>query len=185
MLNGPDKVWLDPKLGYAVRKRETLYSPGVPAEIRRCMDFEEGPPGFWLPRTIWWERCGPPKAPAPYAGKPLARYVYTVSSLTVNDVPDALFELKIEPGWQVVDTSRLPPIDGVAQPIHYTMPADESDVEEVIATAIDVLDQENAKQRGARVFRWALVGTPVLLIGLLVVSLVWRKWSASRTNDHG
>jgi hypothetical protein len=170
VLTGPQKVWLDPKLGFALRKRETvLIEPKVLSERTILRDFVELLPGFWLPKTIWWERCGPPQAPAQYRGKPLVRYVYSVNSLSVNDVPDSLFRLEFEPGWTVQDSTLLPPKDGKRQVVEYTMPADRSQLDRTIKAALAGVKIQESPTWWRHTFLWIGIGLVVVLVGLLVV----------------
>jgi hypothetical protein len=169
ILTGPTKLWLDPKLGFAMRKLEALViGKDVLYDRTHNHDFVEALPGFWLPKTIWWERCGPSEAPAPYRGKPLLRYVYSVNSLRVNDVPDSLFRLEIEPGWEVIDTTRLPPKDGKPQAIHYTMPADASQLEVAIQQAMAEVKPEEAWNWLRPALGLTVVGLSIILLGLAI-----------------
>jgi hypothetical protein len=140
--------WLDPALGYAVRKIETFNAKNrLLAGRRRNFDFVEVSPGIWLPKTCWFDWCGFEGVAAPYLGKPMVRYVSKVTKLSINDVPDSLFSLSIEPGQLVVDNSYG---NGAAVPAAtYVMPADPSKLDDTIRLALG----ENRRLRS----NWSVV----------------------------
>jgi hypothetical protein len=170
------KVWLDPTLGYALRLREVRDgASGVLSWRVHNSDFAEVLPGLWLPKVCRREVCGPPLASAPYAGKPLLRYTYTVTRLTVNDVPDALFTLDIEPGLRVMDATVLPPQDGENQLVTYIMPADPSMIDQAIQDALAKRTLLGGGRRWLTWFAWANVA---VLSGLVL--FVGYRWTMRR-----
>jgi hypothetical protein len=168
-----EKLWLDPRLNYGIRRRE-LSDPesGLTQDIFHNQDFVELPPGVWLPKTCVWERCAPPGAPVALRGKPLARWTLTISKIHLNDVPDALFSLKIAPGTIVMDTTALPPPkDGTFQPVLYPMPADESVLDKTIEDAVGEWQQYRSKG----FWRQAFFGANAAILLLLGAVLVFRR----------
>jgi hypothetical protein len=170
VVKNPDreKIWLDPKLGYALRKRDILDPESKRLRWRwLSRGFVEVETGVWLPKECWQEVCGPSAAPAPYAGKPLLRYVYTVTKLNINNVPDSLFEMRIEPGLTVLDATILPPKDGQNQVISYIMPADQKQLDHTIQDALSRTERIQAQSMPVKVFWWvsgAIVGGVALYL---------------------
>jgi hypothetical protein len=168
-----ERVWLDPALGYAVRKRE-FYDPptGLVRERYTNDDFRDAGGGVWLPWRCHWELCGWSRAPEAYRGRPLVRYTFAVSKLELNAVPDALFEERIPAGIQVMDTTILPPKDGQFRAVLYVMPADLGDLEGTIEHA---LRREVAAHARARWVRLFLLANAVVLALVLIHRLVSRR----------
>src|SRR5262249_12566973 len=160
---GEDILWLDPELGFAVRRWEEL-EPRSGKLLRRIShrEYTEAAPGLWLPTLSWQELCAPPLAPEPYAGKPLLRQVYRVKWLCGNAVPHSLFVVSVEPGVEVHDWTKLPPKDGVDQPLRFLMPADPEALDEAVGDAL-------ARGRAATPPRFTLASLGLSGVGLLAV----------------
>jgi hypothetical protein len=174
-----EKLWLDPATNYGVRRRE-FYDPksGLPSDIFRNQDFAEVVPGVWLPKAGTWDRCAPPGAPPAIQGKPLARYQLTVSKVSVNDVPDDLFSLKIAPGATVVDTSVLPPKNGEVRSVSYPMPADGSQLDATIQQAIQEKERFESRAFSTMTIIWINAGIVLLAVVAFVVYRMRRKRAA-------
>jgi hypothetical protein len=174
-----EKVWLDPEKGFVVRQRE-FYDPetGLLRERRHNGAFVEVEPGVWLPRNAYCERCGPPGAPAAYRGRPLVRFQYKVTKVSVNNVPDSLFtRLEIKPGSRVFDRTVLPGKGGKPPPIiSYRMPADASQLDQVIQQAIEAENERSSKLRWRQLVLW---GTAAVCV-LIAASLIWRRYRSVR-----
>lgn len=162
------RVWVDPSLGFAVRRREVL-DPTTGVLLRRYsnFDFVTMPGAVSLPRTFVVELCGPALATEPYRGSPLVRYHNRVSSLSINNVRDELFTLSIDPGFTVFDWTVLPsaesPLDSA---IAYKMPASKAHLNAVIDRAIR--DHQSSE--------YAAVFQKLLLIGNVAVVLLVAGW---------
>jgi hypothetical protein len=181
--HGSETFWLDPKLNYSVRMAELFYPDSkIVMERRRNSRFEEVQPGIWLPKLCWRDLCGPPKAPDAYRGKPLVRHEYEVTSLVINDVPDALFELTAPPGWIIADATLRPQTgnDGTDKYVSYVMPADQNMLEEVTRRA---LDAGSAPHRG-KVWMVFVTANALVIVAFIGYSayrrLLRRKASPSR-----
>ena len=129
-------LWCDPQRNFAVIQHE-LYSikdnKRVLRERVRASDFVELLDDLWLPKRCTWERCAPAHlAPPELLGKPLIKYTYDVQELHANDVPDEIFTPEINVGTYIVDSRYLK--DG--EPITYTIPASEAELNAVIQTAL-------------------------------------------------
>ncbi len=85
-----DRIWLDPKLGFAPRRWERR-EDGALTEVRTNAAFEEVAPGCWLPWEASWTRCAPTWAAEGYRGRPAYSYHMRLRKALVNNVPEALF----------------------------------------------------------------------------------------------
>jgi hypothetical protein len=151
---GYEKIWIDPQINYSVRKRLYYNDSGLVQSIRYNHDFAEIVRGIWLPQLCWWDLCAPAKAPERYRGKPLHRYVYTVTELSINNVPDSLFVIAIDPGMTVGDASLLPRKDGKNQFVTYVMPADKAQLEKTIQRALELRGDRAAERSRFQLGLW-------------------------------
>ncbi len=87
-----DKLWLDLDRGLALRRRELTSPDGRLLERYLNSEFQEVAPGLWLPRACEWQQGSPPWARADVRARPAAAFRMRVVRLTVNDVPDLLFD---------------------------------------------------------------------------------------------
>jgi hypothetical protein len=158
---------LDPALGFALRRAENFNAETGLLETRLInREFVQSLPGVWLPRVCWFERCGGPDLPPDYRGKPMVRYIFTVTKLSLNDVPDSLFALQIDAGYIVVDTPHVPP-DSPMAAVTYVMPANESEVDAAIEEAISARNRAHRMQTTT----WIVLGANALVI-LAVIAIV-------------
>jgi hypothetical protein len=101
---GKDTLWIDPQLGFAVRKRVYGHSPTSTFSTSHyyLSEFEEVASGVWLPRRSVRESF----LRGPTVGResePAFRETIEVSKISANDVPDDLFVLSFPPGAWVSD----------------------------------------------------------------------------------
>lgn len=85
------RLWIDPNVGFAVRKRE-FYREAAGAPVARrytAGDFVEGAERVWLPKRVVYEGFLAP----PAQEKIGYRDEINVSSVEVNNVPDSLFDV--------------------------------------------------------------------------------------------
>ena len=158
---GRETLWLDPTMNYSVRKHVGNYFRTDVLGVRFTnTDFKEVEPGVWLPRRCRYELCGPPEADSRYRGKPLISYTYDIKELVVNNVPDSLFLLTIDPGMAVID-STVASVGSKAA--FYLMPADPSKIDEAISESMETQRRAESKARWSRNLIW---------VNLAVVALV-------------
>ncbi|MBM4001066.1 MAG: hypothetical protein FJ297_16280 [Planctomycetes bacterium] len=166
------KVWLAPRMGYAVVRRDSFRN-GLPSFAVRCASFEEFALGIWLPREIQLTAFGWRDIhPGPFVGKPLHQTTIRLNQIALNDPEsDKFLSLSPAPGKLVVDSSDVPriPSEGIAVP-NYIMPANEKDLDSVRRHAVKRL-QGDRWGIGFRVF----VGTTALIAGALTTWFVWRR----------
>jgi hypothetical protein len=175
-----ETLWFDPTLGYGLRRRET-YHPGTTLLQSRWVnkDWQEVYPGVWLPKVCWKELCGPPLAPEPYRGKPMIRHVYTAQEVSINSVPDALFDLAIEPGMMVADATRLPRESGENQFVLYTMPANGAELDTVVQESLERAADGRA-QMTMQSHWWWFISVQVVAVLVVVALLVGRALRRSK-----
>ena len=172
-----ERLWLAVPYGYAVIKREVYDGESGKVETRWVnKEFVKVFQELWLPYLCWREQPGPPRAPRGVSGVPLLRYVLKIKKLTVNQVPDSLFVVKIPPGIAVVDVSILPKKGDKLQPVQYYMPANPSQLQEAIDRALELKHQE---ERGAW-WRAVIMGGIVLLFLAAVLILVLNRYGVGR-----
>ncbi|MBS0206991.1 MAG: hypothetical protein JSS49_29295 [Planctomycetes bacterium] len=98
------RIWCDPALGYAIRKKEIYQGDGDVLTWQINMDrFEEVTPGFWLPTHALANRFAGAKAPTELQGEVLVVYEYDVQTIEANNIPDEFFDLKFPAGLEVAD----------------------------------------------------------------------------------
>ncbi|MHC4402443.1 MAG: hypothetical protein ACYTG0_22490 [Planctomycetota bacterium] len=110
---GHDKLWLDPKRGFALRRRE-LWREGILWETTECHDLAQLVPGVWMPKTVTRTYFGSPapfKLPAEYEGKPYCRTTLRVKTIEAND-PKHLeaVTFRPEPGATILDPKIGTPV---------------------------------------------------------------------------
>jgi hypothetical protein len=121
---GDVAYWLDPELGFAVRRWEK-FDPASKMTTWAVShrQFAEVEPGLWLPRLTWRDLYGSARIPEPYRGKPLVRQIFTVQRHFANNLPDAFFIPLVEPGCHVHDFTRVPYKEKDTKGVLFKMPA--------------------------------------------------------------
>jgi len=142
-------IWLDPKLGFAVRRRVWRHRDGKPVYEIVANQFEEILPEIlWLPRTVLSRQYGITEmAEGRYAGVPIHESVIEITNIEVN-LPEheMYFSLDVPPGNWVTDMVTTP-LDSNGKEvalsrdkntipsISYLQPADQADLDQVIQEA--------------------------------------------------
>jgi hypothetical protein len=167
-------LWLDPSIGYAIRKRE-LYYANTDLLMWRTMivDFFAARDGMSWPRKATSEYFAGPDAPARLHNVALVAYDYDVSRLALNNVPDELFELKIPPGIPVVDfaNGRDDPNTGR----RYGTMMEASPTGELIERRIETV----APQTADNSLRTKVIAANLLI---LLIAACWWFWRRSNRN---
>ena len=106
------RYWLDPALGYAIRRVDSFIpgkkrAPGSRRSSVTMSDFREVKPGLWLPWAITEElefstESGPPDL----RGQPALRRTLAVESIEFDKLTDAFFEVPIPADTMVHDNIR-------------------------------------------------------------------------------
>jgi hypothetical protein len=173
-------IWLDPRLGYAVRKRD-LFQDGLHTLTFACRDFIQLDDGLWLPRHIDWFDIGSEVAGD---GAPRVRMLRT--SMDVNRIElnrpehEALFEADFAPGTVVMNmdvaesdgktNADRKPGDTIPT-VAYNQPADEADLDEVISIA------KTGSPPAGRSSRWVtyFILANLILIFAIVLLILRRR----------
>ncbi len=183
---GHEKLWLDPRTNYGIRKRELYDRPsGAIKERRTNRNFAEVAPGIWLPLAGRRESIAPPSAAEPYRGRPLYTSEYSVRSVRVNDVPDSLFTLHIASGTKVADASMLPDVAGKNQFIEYTMPSDAANLEATIQQTLRDREQRQSQARSRRLVILGIALAGAAAAGLIGLVLARRHRAGRRSAAYG
>lgn len=172
---GVQKIWLDPALHYAVRRRE-VYQNGVTESVITCRQFKQVPDSeTWLPASVSWTT---------YEGGKVAQQLdLTLRRAEVNKPShDALFQIDAKPGSLVIDEtlasdgSKVSREAGTRTPsVSYTQPANPADLDAVVAKAKETHDA------GRRSTRWQVLYWGLGFAALAtVVGLGGRWWLRRR-----
>ncbi len=131
-----ERVWLDPRLGLAIRQRDWKGEAGRPIATRvRFEDHSEVLPGIWLGRRIIQDYFADPSLKPGWTTRPYHTEVMTVAKLETS-VPDETFRFEIPPTTYVNDMSRLPALpDGSRPVVAYAIPASPTNLDEVVREA--------------------------------------------------
>ncbi len=93
--------WCDPDLGYAPRQL-VVYFPDTTIPMWRTLnsDFVELADKTWFPKKSAADRFAELSAglPEDQQAQPVGTWIYEVSEISVNNVPDELFTLEFRPG---------------------------------------------------------------------------------------
>jgi hypothetical protein len=111
---GVDELWLDPAVGFALRRRN--WSGGEPGALfarYELSDYREAAPKVWMPwkiHRIVYDTRSPASGRRPVLVDALA----TVLSVKVNDVPAEVFQFTPPPGTLVQDrdTGKMTQVPG-------------------------------------------------------------------------
>ena len=118
-----NKLWLDPKAGFAVR-RWTIGNPMT--HEREYHDLRQVAGDFWMPQSITATWYGEAPLPKEFHSKPVMRWRYQIDSFEFNEaVPDELFRLKPPAGALVWDCT-IKPLDAAGQPTEVGSYGDEA-----------------------------------------------------------
>lgn len=100
----PVTVWLDPTLGFAVKKAEwqTEYGRKVIPMRTTCSDFAEVCDHLWLPKKVLVQTFAD-VASRSEGRDPFFQRAHDVEAIHANDVADELFTLQIPEGMLMID----------------------------------------------------------------------------------
>lgn len=177
---GRDRIWFDPKLGFALRQREWKHLEYPwPARRLRFADHSEVTRGLWLAKTVYLDFfCDPSKHSLP-AGKPYKTGVLKVTELKVETLPDSLFQIHLEPGTWIEDATRFQrQADGSLPIVNYSIPVQPADLDGIIQEATEQRRlAEDASARRTRLMRGILVANVTLLLAAGAFILYRRRKS--------
>lgn len=173
---GFDKIWVDPELGCAVRKRERYFSPETPYLVTRetHTDFVQSG-GIWVPKTVVEDVFSPLSNPKEYWNKQYLEVTLRVSEIAINGVADDDFKLLLPAGSYVEDRTagRL-----------YEVPGDKTDaLSDLAKEGANYAALNSTEDSRPRILRQIFVVGINALVVLIVVGAVLiralRKRSAA------
>jgi len=193
---GYQRIWADPALGFAVRRREIFHEGTLILQVH-CRDFDQVVPGVWLPREVERVVIGSaeiPGLPINLRGKPLLKIREQVNRFEVNAASHSkMLILTPKPGSRISDHT-LPPVDASGRPIDdigrrhqvtYIQPADAADLEPIKHEAQGVLGAQflarQVKSRSGYVFRVVAFWLTIGVVGVVMLRWGLRRLHANRS----
>lgn len=167
-----DKLWLDPKCGYAVRKREWHWGPGEPLMVRyHNRELTAVGAGVWLPKRATREVFMPSSATSGgSANETRFTNQLVVTMLRTKNVPNTLFDFHPVPGSTAIDNSKIDR-DGAPVRLSYIVGKSEEDTEASLNRSIDRVNVT----KGFTGYRLVLLLVNVGVVVVIVLFCV-RKW---------
>ncbi len=113
-LRGPgDHLWLDPKHGYALRRRVWDWLPGTSHQFDVTLsDLRPVTSGLWLPRRVRVGRYAAPVPGKPCPDRPVVFYDLEVVEAKLGPFPEETFRPRPTAGTLVTDESLIRGKDG-------------------------------------------------------------------------
>lgn len=173
--------YFDPQRGYAVRRLNTRDEAGRLVLRYDCTEHEQ-----LQGRTVWLPRLGRMEEytfvglPDQVFESPLFVNQFQALTFDLKPWPEERFELKYStPGTRINDAT-FPEVEG-KNGIHYTMPANFQQLDEVVAAArAKYHSRANAKKGFPRLRILVLILNGVVLVSVVVYYIVrWRRKSRS------
>lgn len=168
---GYDRLWIDPELGCAPRKRELYFCPEQPYLFVReyQSDFVESG-GVLVPTTLRRELFAPLTNPKEYWNKVYLEMTVRVSKVEINAVTDEDFKAYLPPGTYVMDD-----VNNKA----YMMPGEKIDaLNELVAAGRKYLLDEQPPMGHTASLRILIIALNVLLLAVIALVVVRRRWRA-------
>jgi hypothetical protein len=185
---GAERIWLDPALDFAVRRRE-FFRKGMPVFEHRVVSLKRASDGPWIPSEVVETEYGRDwEAKGRYYGKPVSRARFRVSRIE-RDLPEHIRYLSIDvPAGSWVIDETLKPLDASGKisktkdsQVSYVQPANAADLEKIVQLAqlragneaLSVVDKP-ASSRPNRII-WMIGLNVVVLICLVGTLWLWRR----------
>jgi hypothetical protein len=168
---GDDKLWIDPSIGFRIRKRERYIGPTNAVLLERAEfgGFVEAAPGVWLPKQWKRESFPSPRNPKEFWNKPYIEIDIIASNVTANDLTDDDFSVSLLHGGFVIDERT-----GAS----YKVPGASKDIMKVLTESGKkyVFDSKPAVlSEGTGINRTIFILVNVAVIVLVVVYLWFRR----------
>jgi hypothetical protein len=175
---GRTRIFLDPSLGYAVRRKEVRTLSGQLALEVDVQDFVKfSDPDIWLPNRCdatyytWYDLRGAPSK------EPVTFERFRVKKWDRAKIPLEQFSLRYTVAGTFVRDATLPQAKNMPEGVvRYQVPPNPADLDAVIQTAIDgkpFLPKLLQEQERSRTL--LLIGVNGGILGLVVVWLLWRR----------
>jgi hypothetical protein len=176
-----ERLWLDPRLKFAVRQRE-WFGPGKRGVITRIRfsDHAEILPGLWMAKAIFSDYFADPVKYPTLAGKPYRTEEIRVTEIKSDAIADEIFAFRPPAGTYVRDQTKFAPNDekGYQQVVNYTIPSDPINVEEVVRKATEMARANDSSRSGSNNYQYILINMTgaALIVGLAI----WWRTSRKR-----
>lgn len=172
-LQGPgDRVWLDPKHDYALRRRVWDWLPGTSHQFDVTLnDLRAVSPGLWLPWNVHVDRYAAPVPGRPCPGRPVVLYDLEVIEAKLGPFPDETFQPKPERGALVRDESLVRGNDGEEVPVLYNEGETPEETQEALDRALR--GQHRVLREGGRMAVWLSAGATA--VAIVYVAIRMRK----------
>ena len=187
-----NKLWLDPKIGYAVRRwtKELPYKADYHYQNHRHVVGV-----FYAPQSITSVNFGIKPLPDEYLGKVVVRHQLNLSRIEVNQpISTEEFQLIPPEGAWVFDTTGDSPkgadspnaigmVDDAEQSVNYIQPANPADVPKAIneSKARQGISNPAANSSpispGTRNVMWWIIGANLVLFAIIGLFYARRRWS--------
>jgi hypothetical protein len=145
------RVWLDPTIGLAVRKRQYLYNGRVAKEVR-ASEHKRFTANLYLPLKLELIFFGDEFSPVEFLERPVQKRTYFLSNLGVNrPTTDQTYQLEpARPGEWVRDETRSP-TDKQGNPVAPGIPGNRgvAFIQPADAILIEAVAAEAAKRQGS------------------------------------
>jgi hypothetical protein len=178
--DGHQKIWFDPALDFAVRRRELFGEQGMLESIIVMGEFKEVINKMHLPYQVVSYTIGDNRFPAEHRGNKVLRRDLSIIALALNDPAiEKLFEPNIVGGAYVLDATNKP-TNGSHEYIIYRQPADKKDLKRVVTVAKEMAERstENRYKSKAIII---LVNVAMLFGFILVVIMKGKTQKPDRT----
>ncbi len=167
-LRGPgDRLWLDPKHGYALRRRVWDWLPGTSHQFDVTLsNFRTLSSGLWLP---WKVRVGRYAAPVPGKScpdRPVVIYDLEVAEAKLGPFPEETFRLKPIQGMRVTDESLIKGKDGQEIGVMYDEGATPEETQEALDRALR--DRYRFLKRQGSATEWLSAAATVVAVVYVV-----------------
>lgn len=165
---------LDPALNYAVRSFQEMTAGRKLLAVTENSDFQQlGSSPVWLPKACRVDHFSPLQRTEPVYDAPIYSDVITVRVISDEPVPEERFTLQYKPGTWITDQT----FDDSGDTVTYQMPADPSQLDEVIRTARLGLAAR------AKSYRTRLIMLAANLLVLAVLGGIWI-WRLRRARNR-
>lgn len=181
------QLFMDPLRNYAIVRRVWKWTDGLPVYTLNSSEFAEIVAGLWLPKrieTIQYGAAG--VGSGMWSGKAVYKRVHSCSRIEINEQQHSSYlAANVRPGEVIVDQSLAaldangnaiaakPPVDGAIPTVSYTMPADKSTLDAVIASARQEAGRRADLVQGRRSLHWGIALFSLCLV--LAVLLLWIR----------
>ncbi len=165
-----DKVWVDPKIGCAVRKRER-FTPGPTGGQGDFLfsydmsDFYEVSTNIWVPKTCKQVYFMGRENPSQLKNKPWVEVNVAVRSISINKPVDDLFNPLLSPGTLIVNDKGSTRLGGGQG--------------HLLAEIAERVKAQTSQEK-TNLYMWLLATILTIFLGLVLLFIFYRKKKTSK-----